>query len=161
MNAKEKIMKLSTIANTFAIAATVTLALGMAPLAKADNKGCSNGTLKGTFAYTATGFIVAAPAPVGPYAEAGTQTFDGKGGITAAGMVSANGNVAPAPNTGTYTLNPDCTGTFTLQIAPGIASHFYFVLAASGDVFQALCLDPVAVITRIGRRQYPAGDWRE
>jgi hypothetical protein len=161
MNTKEKYMKRNTIANTFAVAAIATLALGMAFPAKADNKGCSNGTLKGTFAYTATGSIVAAPAPVGPYAEVGTQTFDGKGGITVAGMLSANGNVAPLTNTGTYTVNPDCTGTFTVQLAPGIASHFYFALAASGDVFQALCLDPIAVITRIGRRQYPAGDWRE
>lgn len=154
-------MRLKAVTDTFAIAAIATIALGTALPANADNKGCSTGTLKGAFAYTATGSLVAAPAPVGPYAETGTQTFDGKGGITAVGMLSANGNVAPVTNTGTYTVNPDCTGTFTLQIAPGIASRFYFVLAASGNVFQALCLDPVAVITRIGRRQYPAGDWRE
>ena len=68
MNAKEMIMKRSTIAKTFAIAAVTALALGIAPTAKADNKGCSNATLKGTFAHTATGFVTAPPAMAGPFA---------------------------------------------------------------------------------------------
>src|SRR5215831_4210653 len=55
MNAKEMIMKRSTIAKTFAIGAVAALALGIAPAAKADNKGCSNATLKGTFVHTASG----------------------------------------------------------------------------------------------------------
>jgi hypothetical protein len=154
-------MELNIIRNTFGAVAIAALALGLAPAAKADNKGCSASTLKGTFTYTTTGSVVAAPAPVGPYAEVGTQTFDGKGGISASGMSSANGNVIPVTNTGTYILNADCTGTFTLQIAPGITAHYYFVLAASGDQFRAVCLDPIAVLSRIGLRQYPAGDWRE
>ena len=153
-------MKRSTIANTFAIAALTALALGTSPLAKADNKGCSVATLKGTFAYTASGFTVA-PAPVGAYAEAGTQTFDGKGGVTLVGMASANGNIMQAPTTGTYTLNADCTGTFTFPLAPGISSHYFFALSDSGAGFQAVCVDPVGIITRNGRRQYPEADWRQ
>ena len=114
-----------------------------------------NATLPGTFAYTVTGAFVAAPAPLGPYAEAGAQTFDGNGNTTATGMSSTNGNIGPANSTGTYTVNADCTGTFTLQIAPGITAHYFFVIADSGAEYQAVCLDPVAVITRIGRRLYP------
>ncbi len=87
MNAKEMIMKRSTIAKTFTIAAVTALALGVAPTAKADDKGCSNASLKGTFAYTATGFITAPPAMAGPFGGVGTQTFDGKGGTTATGNV--------------------------------------------------------------------------
>ena len=48
MNAKDRIVKRNTAAKTFAIAAVTALALGIAPTAKADNKGCSNATLKGT-----------------------------------------------------------------------------------------------------------------
>ena len=44
-------------AKTFAIT-IAALALGVAPWARAE---CSEETLKGTFAYTSTGFIVAAP----------------------------------------------------------------------------------------------------
>src|ERR1039457_32561 len=38
MNAKERIMKRSTIAKTFTIAAVTVLALGLAPTAKADDR---------------------------------------------------------------------------------------------------------------------------
>jgi hypothetical protein len=55
---------------------------------------------------------------------------------------------------GTYTVNPDCTGTFILQIAPGITAHYFFVIDNNGDEYQAVCQDPVAVITRVGRRLY-------
>jgi len=154
MNAKEMIMK-CRIARIFTMAAVTALALAMAPTAKADDKGCSNATLRGTYAYTVTGSLVAAPAPLGPYAEAGAQSFDGNGGTTAAGMSSANGNIMPATSAGAYTVNSDCTGTFTLQIAPGITAHYFFVIADGGAEYQAICLDPVAVITRIGRRLYP------
>ena len=150
-------MKRNTIATTLTIAAAATLALAIAPTAKAQGIGCSTASLIGTYAYTVTGTGVSAPI-LGPYAEAGMQTFDGKGGTTSAGMASANGNIMPTSSTGTYTVNPDCTGTFILPIAPGIAAHYFFALADSG--FQAVCLDPVAVITRSGRRQFPLGEWR-
>jgi len=149
-------MKRSNTIKTFAIAAVAALALAIAPTAKAQvNKGCNNATLQGTFAYTVTGAFVAAPAPLGPYAEAGAQTFDGNGGTMAVGMSSTNGTIASATTTGTYSVNADCTGTFSLNIAPGISSHYFFVIANSGSTYQAVCLDPVAVITRVGNRLYP------
>ena len=157
-------MKYSTIAKIFTIAAVSAFALSVAPTAKAQintqvstlvNKGCSNATLSGTFAYTVTGSFVAAPAPLGLYAEAGAQTFDGNGSTTATGMSNTNGTVMPSAGTGAYTVNSDCTGTFTLDIAPGITAHYFFVISDSGAEYQAVCLDPVAVITRSGRRLYP------
>jgi hypothetical protein len=155
-NVKEMIMKRNTIAKAFTIAAVAALALGMAPNAKAQHdKGCSNATLQGTFAYTVTGSLVAAPAPLGPYAEVGAQTFDGRGGTSAAGMSSTNGNIMPATSAGAYTVNSDCTGTFTLQIAPGITAHYFFVIVDDWGGYQAVCTDPVAVITRIARKLYP------
>lgn len=153
-------MKYSTTAKTFAFAAVTALALTIAPAATAANKGCSNASLTGTFAYTVTGAFTTAPAPVlGPYAEVGTQTFDGVGTTTTVGMSNTNGTVAPSASTGTYTVNPDCTGTFILPIAPGIAAHYFFVIADTLETFQALCVDPVGVFTRTGRWQFPANSW--
>lgn len=149
-------MKRSNTIKTFAMAAVAALALAIAPAAKAQvNKGCNNATLQGTFAYTVTGSFVAAPAPLGLYAEVGAQTFDGNGNTATTGMSNTNGTAMPSNTVGTYTVNSDCTGTFSLQIAPGIASHYFFVIANSGSSYQAVCLDPVAVITRIGTRLYP------
>jgi len=152
-------MKRSNITKTFALATVAALALAIAPAAKAQvNKGCNNATLQGTFAYTVTGSFVAAPAPLGLYAEVGAQTFDGNGNTATTGMSNTIGTVMPSATTGTYTVNADCTGTFMLQIAPGIASHYFFVIANAGSTYQAVCLDPVAVITRIGTRLYPGRD---
>jgi len=147
-------MKHNTIAKTLAFAAVSAFALSIAPAANADDKGCSNDTLRGTFAYRATGSSVA-PLPPGQYAEVGAQTFDGRGGTTANGMASINGSAMPSAATGAYTVNSDCTGTFTLEIAPGLTAHYFFVIADGGAEYQAVCLDPVAVLTRIGRRLYP------
>jgi hypothetical protein len=156
MNAKEIFMKRSTIAKNFAIAAVTALALGVAPMAKADNKGCSNATLKGTFAHTASGFEIAPPSIAGPLAGVGTDTFDGKGNVTTTAMLSINGNIVPVTATGTYTVNPDCTGTYKI---PG--TTLFLVIADSGNEIHAICVDPGVVLNHTFRRQYPAGDWRE
>jgi hypothetical protein len=158
----DSIMRHSNNAKTFTIAAIAALALGLAPAAKATNKGCSNASLKGSFAYTSTGFIVAAPIPalVGPGVEVGTQTFDGNGGVTFVFNSSQNGNVGPGTATGTYTVNSDCTGTFT-EATPMFTSHYSFVIDESEAEFQAICQDAGVVVSRIGRLQFPAGDWRD
>ena len=149
-------MKRSTIAKTLAIAAVTVLALGVAPLAKADDKGCSNVLVQGTFAYTGTGSIAAPSPAAGPFVEVGTQTFDGKGGTTYAATLSANGNVLQVTATGTYTVNPDCTGTMTFQVSPiNITVHVFFVIAGSGSEFQAIETDPGLIITRAAKRLFP------
>jgi|SRR5690348_3187585 hypothetical protein len=156
MNVKEMIMTRNTIAKSFTMAAITALALSVAPTAKADDKGCSNLSISGsTFAVTTTGYAVAAPAPVGPaFAQVSMQTF-GDGGITTnAGMVNVNGKVGQANNTGTFTVNPDCTGTFTLTTAQG-PSTWFFVIADNWNEIRAICVDPFAVLTKIGRRIYP------
>ena len=149
-------MTRSTIAKSFTMAAVTALALSVAPTANADDKGCSNLSISGsTFAVTTTGFYVAAPDPVGPaFAQVSMQTFDGRGGTSNAGMANTNGNVGQANNTGTYTVNPDCTGTFTLSGAQGPAT-WYFVIADNWNEIRAICVDPYVVLTKIGRKLYP------
>ena len=109
-------MKRSTVAKTFTMAAVIALALGMSATAKADDKGCSNATLRGTYAYTSTGSITTPPDLAGPIAEVGTQTFDGKGATTASATLSSNGTILQLAITGTYTVNPDCTATATINV---------------------------------------------
>ena len=55
-------MNRSTIAKAFTIAAVTAVALGLAPTANAHDKGCSNATLKGTFAEKGTG-VITNPSP--------------------------------------------------------------------------------------------------
>ena len=152
-------MKRTNIRNTFALTIATALALGIAPTAQAADKGCSNATLKGTFAYTNTGFLTAPPQQAGPFAGVGTQTFDGNGGTTATAWVSQNGNILQVTIKGTYSVNPDCTGTLTTQISPvGITSHAFFVIDAGGTGLRAINTDPGVVVTTVAKKQFPAGD---
>ena len=162
MNAKDRIMKPSTIAKTFTIAAVTVLALGLAPTAKADDKGCTNATLQGTFSQTGTGVIIAPPSIAGPTANVGTLTFDGRGSVTGAVVNSLNGTTVPATEKGTYQVNSDCTGTYTVQISPlGITGHAFFVIDNLANEIQILTTDPGVVVVCIARRQFPRGDWRQ
>ena len=147
-------IRFSTIAKAFAVAAITTLAFGIASTANAEDKRCSGASLQGTFAYTSTGFIVAAPYPpiIGPYAEVGTQTFDGRGGVTFTFNASINGSVGPATATGSYTVNEDCSGTFT-EVTSGFTSNFSFVIDENSNGFQAICQDAGVVVTRAGQKR--------
>ena len=154
-------MRLSNnIAKTFTIAAVTAVAIAIAPTAKADDKGCTNASLKGSFSHIATGFITAPPTMAGPLAGVGTDTFDGNGGITSAARLSINGNIVTLTATGTYQVNPDCTGTYTIAFQGG-RTRLFFVIDDGGNEIQALCTDPGVVLHHIFRRQFPANDWRQ
>jgi hypothetical protein len=161
MNAKGMTMKHSTIAKTFTIATVTALALSIAPTAKADNKGCSNATLRGTFADRDSGWIFPAPnaAPL-QFAGVGVDTFDGNGNMTTNGTASIAGMVMPGTSKGTYTVNSDCTGTYTVS-SPGLTVHAFFVIDDSGNELQIVITDPGTVILCVARRQFPVGDWRQ
>jgi hypothetical protein len=98
---KEMIMKRNTTTKAFAIAAVTALALAVAPIAKADDKGCTNATLHGTFSQRGTGVIIAPPSIAGPMANVGTLTFDGNGAVTGTVVNSLNGTTVPATEKGT------------------------------------------------------------
>ena len=160
MNAKNQTMKRNTIARTLAIAAV--LALGLAPAAKADDKGCTNATLSGTFSQVGTGTIISPPAIAGPMANVGTLTFDGRGGLTGSVVNSLNGTTVAGTEKGTYHVNADCTGTYTVQISPlGITGNAYFVIDNLANEIQIITTDPGVVILCVARRQFPVGDWRQ
>jgi hypothetical protein len=151
------IMKLTTITKTLVMGAVAALTL-VAPTAKAGGRTCSNATLKGTFADKDTGFLTAPPAMAGPFAGVNLETFDGHGALTGAGVVSLNGNIVPATFRGTYTVNPDCTGTYTVQNSLNLTVHAFFVIADGGDELQIVITDPGTVITCVARRQSRGGD---
>jgi hypothetical protein len=128
-------------------------------MANAHDKGCSNATLTGTFSEKDNGFITnPPPAPASLFAGVVLETFDGDGTITASGITSLDGTVTPQTETGTYTVNPDCTGTYEVQISPGgFTAHAFFVIDDGGNELQIIVTDPGTVITCIARKQYPAG----
>jgi hypothetical protein len=148
--------KCTTIGKVFTIAAALTLAWVIAPTVQASDKGCSNATLRGSYAQSGTGVITAPPDQAGPFANVGTLIFDGNGGLTGALVVSSNGSSSPVTETGTYTVNSDCTGTYTVQIAPfGITSQAFFAIDTNGDELEIIVTDPGSVITCVAKKLFP------
>ena len=144
-------MKSTTIAKTL-IAIAATLAVGIAPKAQAEDR-CSNSTLNGSYAFTTTGTLVAPHPNPAVVAIVGRETFDGNGNVSSSQIVSAGGSIFPSNLAGTYQVNPDCTGTFSLQFAPGDTINFFFVIDDHGKELQGIQTDPGAIVTSIGRKQ--------
>ena len=81
-----------------------------------SDEGCSNATLKGDYAFAVTNLLV-------PQVVAGIETFDGKGKFTQRDYIGdslrTRGQTDFSPEgqeTGTYTVNSDCTGTAVINL---------------------------------------------
>lgn len=119
---------------------------------------CTLASLRGSFGFTSTGTLLvpAVPPPfVGPFAEAGIQTFDGRGNTTGTATISANGNIfRNAAISGTYTVKTDCTGSMTLVVPDvGATVHLDFVIDAGKGEIQSVSSDAGAVESRIYKKQ--------
>jgi hypothetical protein len=78
-----------------------------------DDFGCSNATLKGEYAFGVTGYIPS------PQVVAGIKVFDGKGAFTQRDYIGDSVPAdfsPPGQETGTYTVNPDCTGSMVINL---------------------------------------------
>jgi hypothetical protein len=101
-------------------AVTVLPALsGAAWAGGGDDFGCSNATLKGEYAFGVTNYV-GNPIVV----VAGIKVFDGNGNFTQRdyGGDSVPAEFAPpGQETGTYQVNPDCTGSMVINLnVPGV-----------------------------------------
>jgi hypothetical protein len=99
------------------VAAIVLPALTCAARAgDTDNYGCSNATFKGEYAFGVTNFTI-------PQVVAGIKVFDGNGNLTQRDYIGDSVPAEFAPQgqeRGTYTVNPDCTGSMVINLnVPG------------------------------------------
>ena len=111
------------------------------------NNGCSNASLAGTWIFSITGQILAPAAAAGPVSGVALTTFDGFGNLTQVDHVVHNGATPVEdwrPATGSYTVNADCTGTYTFTPQPTVAADAgpalkcYFVLGNGGTEIMAV-----------------------
>ena len=88
-----------------------------------EGRQCNNATLKGDYGFHATGIrnVPGAPGQSETHATMGLRTYDGKGemrGLTLVTQGQITGVRVGIQSTGTYEVNPNCTGKVTLYI-PG------------------------------------------
>jgi len=121
-------MDKKSIVTLIAVALFAFGALGTA------SAGCTNKLLAGYYGFTIQGTKLAGLGFVGQQVGVAMAQFDGKGSFTQIDTVTIGGNVASdwthSPANGTYTVNPDCTGTFTLNFTDGrppVVTNFVLV----------------------------------
>jgi hypothetical protein len=133
---------------TFAVAAMV-LAIAPQTLKAADPDGLcprENATLHGTYMSHGTGTVVG----VGPVSAVGTITYDGQGNLTNPFTISVNGAVSRITQTGSYTVNHDCTGT----VVQG-GAHYDFVVAPDASTVFWMETDAGTIVTGTAVRMKP------
>lgn len=121
----------------------------------ANASSCSNGTIKGTYAFTIHGTLFLPSGSTLIIDGIDKVTFDGNGNFTQVDAVAMNGHLdAPGwrPGTGTYSVNPDCTGTQSI-VVPGLPDlHLQFIVAQSGNTIHQVVIDPGFATTAEGER---------
>jgi hypothetical protein len=116
---------------------SVTKAMIVTP-AHAEIHGCKAETLHGSYIYSADGFVAQNTGLFKPIAEAGVYTFDGAGELTTTNTISSGGTIVPRTDTGTYSVNSDCTGSVSLT--HGVT--FNFAVSRSGSEMRFVVSTP-------------------
>ena len=124
----------------------------------AHASACGNWTIQGTYAATVHGHIFLPDGSTILIDGIARTTYDGRGNLTQIDAVADNGNVTPGwrAETGTYTVNPDCTGTQTLVVPGQFDLHLQFIVAQSGNKIHAMVIDPGVATTAEAERIYKA-----
>jgi hypothetical protein len=127
---------------------------------------CSNTTLNGDYGVQITGTRPAPSILSGLQATPGTteqvvgvaiQTFDGSGGFVQADNVkgSLSGITIDRAGTGTYSVNADCTGTYTVNNPGNPPIVNQFVIVDNGQGFLTAVVSPQPVlVTAIGKKMH-------
>lgn len=112
---------------------------------------CSRATLNGNYGFAMDGTMQ----PVGPVALAGIIRANGAGAFSGVEVASIGGQIVQATYTGSYTVNPDCTGQAQYQlVAPNFVAtrSMAFVITNGGKEFFMMSTVPGSVISGKAQR---------
>jgi hypothetical protein len=111
-------------ANMMALALLMSAA-SLSAYAQTEAPACKNSLIAGNYGFTIQGTKLSGMGPTGPQVGVAMAHFDGNtpGHFTQIDTVTINGEVVAdfthTPANGTYTVNSDCTGTFTIDFTDG------------------------------------------
>jgi hypothetical protein len=109
------------------------------------NGRCSNRTLSGDYGFALDGTFL----PNTPFRGVVMQHYDGNGNITQVDHVVVYGTPPPqewTPGSGTYTVNPDCTGAATLTTPSGTVSLHFVVVNNGKQINQVVDSNAVTAV---------------
>jgi hypothetical protein len=144
-------MKSKLIARASLVATVVVLFMTVALPARASQ--CSLTSVAGSYGYTTSGFVALAPGSFVPVAAAGRITFDGHGNVTGTQTRVVAGSSLDETYSGTYTVNPNCTGSFTVLVEPDTrTSTVDLVWTDNRNGISAVFTTPGFILTATARR---------
>jgi hypothetical protein len=158
LDLKEVTMKRNSIARfLIAMLQTVTVcslvASGGSAMAESNDKRCSNRTILGDYGSVSEGVLLNVPGlPPEAQFRAVTMThFDGKGNLSWVEHTVINGTLLEpgwTPASGTYDVNPDCTGTAVVNTpnSPVPLSLAFVVVRQGTEVHTVLDTDAVTTV---------------
>jgi hypothetical protein len=156
-------MKKKLVTNGAALILLTLAALGSG-YAQSNNPACNNKLIAGNYGFTLQGTKLGGAGPTGPQVGVAMTQFDGKGGLSQIDTVTINGEVVAdwthPVATGTYTVNSDCTGTFTINFKdnrPTVVTNF--VVTANGDEIDTVVISAggdqgILATGSIGKRRF-------
>jgi hypothetical protein len=129
------------------------VALAVAVSLPAAAVPCSWARVAGSFGYTTSGFVATPSGTFVPVAIAGRIVFDAHGNVTGTQTRSLAGSALDETYTGTYTVNPDCTGSFTVTVSPDTRTSIVNVVwTENANSASAVFTNPGFVLTATARR---------
>jgi len=157
---------LNTACGLLSLVGTVSLLSGTFSSAWAD-VACTNASLSGSYATLAQGSGIMFPdTPPVSQAIIAIMKADGQGNLTITGTGTA-GNITPIPfvASGTYKINPDCSGTakvsniLTFPDGTTVPLKESYALLIAGPEIQFVITVPGQVLAGTGIRQTSPCKW--
>lgn len=156
-------MNKKLVVNMVALVLLTLGALGSG-YAQSESPACNNKLIAGNYGFTVQGNKLGGQGPTGPQVGVAMAEFDGKGGFTQVDTVTISGEVVAdfthTPATGTYTVNSNCTGTFTINFTDGrppVVANFVVVdngLEIDTVVISAGGNQGILATSSIGKRRF-------
>lgn len=138
---------------------TVLLAVGASQLSlPAQTPQYDSSSLSGGYSYLISGSAVDPIfGALTRIAEAGLMTADGAGNLNGSDTVMVDGSLTRRTFTGTYSVNPDGTGSLVLNPSWGPQIHADFFIGQSGSVLRLVITDANNTLSGVLEAQQPSG----
>ena len=145
------------VAGLAAVLASLPWELSAQDGAESDGRGrnCGLHTLRGDYGLVGSGVRGLGPGASEGFATVSLVSYDGQGGFTAAGVShgQTTGVRAGTPVSGTYFVNPDCTGGQTTNI-PGLPPlEDWFVIVDGGKEVRTVVTSPLTTLATANLRK--------
>jgi hypothetical protein len=136
--------------------AAIGFALFMTIALPAQAAQCSLASVAGSYGYTTSGFVATSTGAFVPVAAAGKITFDRHGNVSGTQTRVVAGSALDETYSGTYSVNPDCMGSFTVLVEPDTrTSTVDLVWTDNTNGVSAVFTNPGFILTATARRIHP------